>query len=303
MPFLSGIQKNTRKFFDPQDKMMYEWGPWWVSTAEALENEWGDALWRTSLAYIAYPTQKEIKEGILSCFVKGSDGFYQAHRATGKGADTVSRDQVLMALVALKVNGDIEELRDIASHLRFKLSKEHKFTLGLWVWTKWLGSGGRACLALCQTLFFFQLLMMYLWNGALSFIIGSKATSQKDLAMSEAPAWKRRINKVVVPSYAVHLAAWQVYVLPDGLVKKILSKFIVSLADSSNYLIHIMMGKEVNKRFVDKYLPMSDFRWQRNLDDGLWEGSPYILPPGEASFNALDVDVLARVKNDYLCRQ
>ena len=73
MEKMSSVKKGknitSKKFFDEEDKMMYEHGwPW--SAKEGEKNVGlGDALWRTGLAYITWK-DTDIKEGIIGCFRK-----------------------------------------------------------------------------------------------------------------------------------------------------------------------------------------------------------------------------------------
>lgn len=67
--FKKGKQITSKKFFDIQDKMMYEHGWPWSAKSGERNVGLGDALWRTGLAYIAWKDE-DIKEGIIGCFRK-----------------------------------------------------------------------------------------------------------------------------------------------------------------------------------------------------------------------------------------
>ena len=118
---MSTFKKGNKyhNYFVEKDKMMLSKDPpWKIDGGDGK----GDALWRTSLAYMTWKLP-DMKEGILGCFRKfdmiGLDKYwYQASRYTGRyKEDDVSRDQTLLAFSALKVNGDQEELNEILNHL------------------------------------------------------------------------------------------------------------------------------------------------------------------------------------------
>jgi len=101
----------------------------------------GDCLWRTSMAYIAYGDSR-LKKGIIKSFRKftmaNKKGYwYQASRCYNRyQEDDVSRDQVILALAALKLNGDEKELKEITTHLPSKLSRRFRMSFVLRLWMK-----------------------------------------------------------------------------------------------------------------------------------------------------------------------
>lgn len=59
----------------------------------------GDALWRTSLAFICYPWKQDLYLGVHRCLTRPP----RRHPTLPKGE--CSRDQILMAIVALEITG------------------------------------------------------------------------------------------------------------------------------------------------------------------------------------------------------
>ena len=185
--FKKGKNITSKKFFDEEDKMMYEHGwPW--SAKEGERNVGlGDALWRTSLAYITWK-DNDIKEGIIGCFRKVKKNhhfkkeFYQPMRATGRyGEDDVSRDQVTMAFTALKINGDQAELEELASKTPYRLSRRMKMTPDMWLWVQSLYRQNSQFYAHLYCL----INLSYLWiglgvNKIIGKILGLKTIADKD---------------------------------------------------------------------------------------------------------------------------
>ena len=124
---------DTYRFFKSDSKMMFEKPEAWGDPTDMGQ---ADALYRTARAYVAYK-ETILKEGILSCFKKESDGKYQAYRCyPDYGADDVSRDQTIAALSSLLMNGDVKEFKEIGPNLRFRLSKRYIQGPGMWLWLR-----------------------------------------------------------------------------------------------------------------------------------------------------------------------
>lgn len=125
---------NTKHYLE--ENMMLEKFSW-----EGSDQGKGDALWRTSVAYIAYG-DPILKTAILKCFrkftmINRKKYWYQASRCYDRyREDDVSRDQVIMAMIALKFNDDLNELKEITDHLPKKISRRFKISFILQFWMK-----------------------------------------------------------------------------------------------------------------------------------------------------------------------
>lgn len=118
----------------------------YVSSGNSSDNGRGDALYRTSLAYIAYGDLK-LKEDIMSCFRafnmmnRRDNELVQGARAPFRYCeDDFSRDQYIMAMSALYIRGDYDEVKWIADRIPFRLSRRFKMTPTLYYWTKSLSN-------------------------------------------------------------------------------------------------------------------------------------------------------------------
>ena len=82
----------------------------------------GDALWRTSLAFIAYK-DKQFYKGMMTCIDEnlplGTPNSIKRH-PTADRKDT-SRDQAIMLLVALFLKGDGSECKELANKLKYRI--------------------------------------------------------------------------------------------------------------------------------------------------------------------------------------
>ena len=129
----------------------------------------GDALWRTSLAWIAYPSAVWPEEGMRECF----KSKYKRHPEWK--IDDCSRDQIIMAIVASRINMRFGSLSpSFQPKIKYRISK--KFTMGdSWLWYKALD--------------------------------GHQIAGWLFKAWSILAVW-------TYPQYSVHLWSWQIYTLP-----------------------------------------------------------------------------------------
>ena len=282
--FIKGNHIKSKKFFDIEDKMLYEHAWEWNKNPHQQDGE-GDALWRTSLAYIAW-NDSEIKDGILGCFRKVEGGhhfkndFYQAMRCTGrKGEDDVSRDHVCMALTSLAVNGDTEELNELASKIPYKISRRMKMTPDFWCWVKSLTSSKYRKLY-GNVFLLFQLLTLPFILG-LNWIIGKtlglKSISNKEYTTKYSydmkdnwNGFQNLLHKSYYMGYAFHLNCWQIYTIPtseNNILKKLVKKLMLTHCEKENFLLRLLLGDlTVSKKDVDEYVSQENFRWQMRFD-------------------------------------
>ena len=311
----------AKKFFCTEDKMMYEHAWEWAKKEGSRNIGEGDALWRTGLAYITWK-DPEMKEGILNCYRKFGGNYhfkkpmYQASRATGRyGEDDVSRDQVLMSLAALHVNGDYVDLEEIASKLPYKLSRKFNMTPDMWAWVKTF-TNTKHKRFYTNLSFFLQIiekLVAFGLNRIIALICGfkrnkvknNKYTSRVHYDLKEK--WNRfqlSASRAYYQGFAFHLACWQYYTFPkehNTILKRIFRRIMLNYCEKENYLCRLLLGdKSVTKREVTLYRSREGFRWEAYLD-GSWPNYN-----GEKSkewqrkylkWNQMDKDCLIRMYN------
>lgn len=295
------------------------------------DNGIGDALWRTSLSYIAYKSGS-LRDGILQCFrkftmINRTKYWYQGSRAFGRHCeDDVSRDQTILSLSSLKINGDDDILNEIGNHLPYKLSR--RFVMGptLWVWIKSITGKGKFYTYLFGLLEIIEFLPSVLWNKFIRKIMGwNKEYSQEwylgfdnsigfwsvddkwivnddwywvnnGQRLCSNHQYKVRKNKLYkilytmeYPEYALHLTAWMVYCSDDTFFKKILQKLGIWLAEKDNLLIRKLLGDTITQEEIDKYKPTKGYRWSSR-----YNGTSYTnyLEGDDAIYNTIDKDLL-----------
>lgn len=229
-----------------------------------LEKRWKpqeNALWRTSLSYIAYG-EEILKKGIMSCYRQTSDekGLYvQGMRYPGRyGEDDFSRDQLTSSLAALKIRNNIEELKYIKDNIRRKISKKFKITIDMLFWmkslegNKWYG-------------FLFHLMSIFI-------VLTGLITN-------------RIAKKWTYPKYAYHLFALQFYTSSKSFLKGLLKRIGWLGLEEDNYFCKTLLGKKITLFEMEDYEPRIGWKWQDDTDNR-------ILTKQEAEYNATDKDIL-----------
>lgn len=314
-----GDNLTSKKIFSTKDKMMYEHSWDWARKEGSRNLGQGDALWRTSLAYITWQ-DPEMKEGILGCFRKFGGNYhfkkemYQASRATGRyGEDDVSRDQVTMALAALHVNKDYVNLEEIASKLPYRLSRKFKMTPDMWAWVK-LFTKTRHKKFYVNFCCFIQVIEKFLalnLNRVIAKILGFKRitndeyTSRHHYDLKEKwNGFQKTLYKSYYFGYAFHLACWQFYTLPkdyNPVLKRILRKIMLNYCEEQNFLCRLLLGdKTVTQEQVENYVSKEGFRWEAYLD-GSWANyhneKSQVWKTKYLKYNQMDRDCLIRMYN------
>lgn len=294
-------------FFLDEDNMIRQRDPDWVLRGEHGK---GDNLIRTGLGYIAWKDER-LKVAILRCFERVNEDngkyYYQPMRAPGGyGIEDVSRDQVVMAIASLAYNDD-NSAKQIAGHLKWKLSKKYSQTVDTWLWFK--GIAGKKLAAHLYMLYVILATpWMFLWNKIVGLFLGWKPIDQwyydgdeVTKKIKEYGWFKRNLSALKYPIFALHLMCWQVYTTKSFL--KPLAKFMIRLGlERDNTMLRILMGanKESLKLEMFVYFPMyGGYRWQRALDGREDVGLRFPKNETEKSLvydnNVLDLDILMEV--------
>jgi hypothetical protein len=251
-----------------------------VRFCEQTNKTGGDNLWRTGLGYVAWGFD-ELKNGIISCFEFDSDNkkITTIYRSANKvGSEDCSRDQVIMALAALKIRGNGDDLTKIVNASKFRISPKFLHTIDSWCWMK----------DLVGKCYFPIHLFTIIWYSLLSMI--SRLNIFHVFGIGSAR----------FPSYAQHLACWQLYTSNNWFgLKWIASKFMLMSIERQNLLCRLLCNdKTISEWEFTNITYLTDFQWQRwisdtnhklNMGEGLRpltndEMSQYLLPKDIISY-------------------
>lgn len=226
----------------------------------------GDSSGRTAFAYICYPNESFLKDAILRCVKVRDDSYIQFYRYPDYGADTMSRDHVGAIILALYINRDFDELDFILKNLPWRLSRKYTQTIDFWLWQKTLfyrDRWHRWSWAYCFILLtFVQFALIVPWNFIIRMIIGAKKIDSTNFVYKKPAKWRRVLNKICYPQFALFLLAWQVKVLPKSIFKWFLQKLLS--IESGNIVIDAVLGKKIDK--ID-YTPTTSFIWSRRMNN------------------------------------
>lgn len=222
-----------------------------------------DALFRTSLAYLIYG-DKKFYDAIMSCFVL-ENGLLKVYRHRDYGSDTVSRDQIAAALVALKLRGNYHDVKFIVENLKWKLSNRFNQTLDFYFWQKSLLCN-RKFANIFYIITFFMFLFVIPWNYVIRKIVGLKSVDQKKFIPDQffnLSNWKQKAIKMMYPTFALFLLALQIKAAPTTFLKSVVQNLVLLEVEPSNHFIR----NALNKKSMDKsYISMRGIRWNDRLD-------------------------------------
>ena len=199
-----------------------------------------DALWRTSLAYIAYKMPM-FKAGIYSC-IKRPDEVNGIMRHPEYEVPNTSRDAIVMMLCAIR-SSDKEEAATIADALPYKISTKYSFWIDSYDWVQMIA-------------------------GHTSGIIFSFASifTMIPRLLNYPLKWMGFKHERWYPDFfTVHLTAWMLYYTPNNVFKR-LSQLIIRLSTpKSNLLIRTLTGSKITYEDLVKYkiVPRKGYQWQR----------------------------------------
>jgi hypothetical protein len=264
----------------------------------------GDALWRTSIAYIIYK-RKELIGGITSCFkgITTEDNEYiQVYRYPEEGFEkTTSRDQIAAALIALcEVNtvDNLVSLHYLTQNLKWRISEKYTQTIDFNIWLEALKNMLQKKMFWVNIYYILSIMMIIpiiFWNKFFRLIGNFKSKSQENFRSfpTKSLSLHRRIAaKVLYPTYAFFLWCWQIRVLPDNWYKFYLQKLMLIECEKSNYVLRILLGEDASKfeTEFENYKSMRGLRWNARLDDSTNDGMR-ICTDKEILCNDIDKDL------------
>ena len=307
----------TENFVDQVYKMMLVQNPSWKPDGD---NGKGDAIGRAFLAYFIYGDPRFL-EGIESCWEKVERKgwlrrllfgkyYYQGYRYPHRFPEEVglSRDHTAYTIIAFKYAGYSDEfLKDFVTHLKWKISDFASFTPEMWLWARAVAN-----IKPYNTLF---LLVSWLvskltsvWNKALYKYTGFGPESSQDDFLKVPNDFKpkrvRKLAKLFYPIYALHIAAWQLKVLPESKIKRAVQKVNLELCPEHNYVIKILLGYKdlVSQEQVDSYKAMRGNRWTGILNTWINDRDLYIIKePERIAYNCMDSDYLKKLYYTISC--
>jgi hypothetical protein len=313
--------KTTHYFVDDENKMMlvqnYSWNP-------DGNNGKGDSIGRSRDGYFTYKDPQFI-EGTKNCWVKincdpdnedcnGWDYYYRGHRYPTPEylMKDFSRDHTCNTFVLLKLADD-PFLEELANHIRWRIRKNHvtskgkirshNFTPALWGWVKSF-AGRWWAKPLFYGMSFFEMIWYNIQNGFV-YLMGwfsrellPEDYNSKTMSNQKQGKWRQFWSKFAYPMYALTLFGWQLYVMKDNPIKRLLQYMSYPLIPRYNHFLKLLfnVGK-VTKEQVLEYKSMKGGRWTTPLNE-LNDRDVFIIKDKKwLEANVLDVDILKAMWN------
>jgi hypothetical protein len=327
---------NTLYFVDHENKMMIGHNTNWNPNGD---NGKGDAVERNFESYYMYGDYRFI-EGIQACWVKISgsppkrkfskwwsirklqnfshwfkrftprkDYYYQGYRYPTHYDHNMSRDHTVYTIIAYKHAGYADkQLKEFVTHIPWKISETHQFTLNMWFWAR-----AAANIWWAKILYYpVEIITMFLTHIFQTFIFHIYGIKE-EVSQNE---WINNFGQVTpfnvkmaqnwnpFPAYALHIFAWQLTCLKDNIGKEVLLWIGRLMCPKHNYVMQILFrckDKPTEKQ-VYNYKSMRGGRWTAYMNE-LNDRDMYVVEeyhtPKEIALlleaNVLDVDYLKTV--------
>jgi len=308
---------DTQWFVDQENKMMLVQNSSWNPNGD---NGKGDAIGRSFMAYFTYGDERFL-EGIENCWEKVERKgwlkrllfgkyYYQGYRYPKRFDNEVglSRDHTSYTIIAYKYAGYSNEyIKEFVKHLRFRISKFAMFTPEMWLWARAMtGSKFYEKLFLLTTIPVNMLNRW--WNKFIYKIVPFEEECHQDEFMvvqnDLKPPRVRKWAKRLYPYYALHISAWQLYLLPDSKLKRKAQKICLDITPKHNYVIQMLLGYKdmVNPDDVFEFKPMKGGRWTGILNPWINDRSIHIITdPKLIESNVMVVDYVRKLYNTIQC--
>ena len=323
------VTQTTFAYVDVENKMMliknHSWNP-------GGNGNKGDALGRSKYAFFLYEDPQFV-EGAKNCWKKIEcdpdyeeckwDYYYQGYRYPTPEYYTkdFSRDHTINTFCLMKLAGEDEWAKEVASHLRWVIASKHvnskgkqfshSHTIGLWGWLKGLFAGKWWGMPLFFLLDFIETIFYILLNKFCYLVGGiSKEYHQDDydkdtMSRQKQTKWKQFWAKATFPVYALNLSAWKLYINEISLksrygkfMNRLLQIMSYPLIGRHHYLHKLMfnVGK-VSKSDVLGYKSMIGGRWSTPLNE-INDRDVHIIKSEEwLEANVIDKDLLVKFWN------
>jgi hypothetical protein len=292
----SPISEWTQNYVDGYGLMLCQ-NPTWKPEGD---NGKGDCIGRTVLSGIAYKNLHKRLPSLYRCLE--STNPFKLTRHPSMHVNDVSRDHVTYFIIANKLVGDMENLSNYK--IPWRLSQYYTQTIDMWLWIRTL-AGSKFYSVLFYILQSTLLVLAIIWQKSLRWIAGfrpERTQSEWSSIMNvySLTPFQLRIRELLglfYPMYSLHILAWQLYVLPDSSMNRLIKRLMRLIVDRENLLVSMLIGRKVSLEQIEAYKPMNSYRWSTRLDETNDRDIYVLNDPKLYEFNAYDKDILYTIYN------
>ena len=280
--------------------------PYWENNKDGGR---ADSIGRTFYAYFCYPNNRFIR-AIDSCWKRryrrtifGKTKYcYKGHRHPSLDPDLegLSRDHFMYTIMAYKESGNLTKINEITRNMKWKISDFASFTIDSWLWVKAM-TGCKIHTLLYEIILYPIILINMLWNKIV-YKIGDfdQEMHQNEFYViqdADKDIKSKKWAKKLYPTYALLIQAWQVYYLPDSILKRGIEKMLLSMTPRHNYVIQLLLRKkDVPKEDVYKYKMMTTGRWSSTLEPYINDRDLKIIDDPELlRYNRIEEDLVRKL--------
>jgi hypothetical protein len=287
----------------------------------------GDSIGR-ALTWYWITDDPQLIEGIVNCWQKSPehnnkivgirhpDYVEKENKKWYQLGARMSRDHYINTLIALKIweqrNGKKHpKFKEIVKATPFGIRKMARWTLGLILWSKALNDSKVA-------LWFYLIIDIILSNilyiplrKIADKLCGWETEMEQDeweklehntadTNLQYHPKWKQRIDKMVLPSYAIWFSCRQLYVTPDTFpkLKKCAQKSLLKMVGNTNYAQQMVLGKKgIPRDKVEAFKHMRGGRWGGYLNNRN-DRNMQVMKEGRFPVNQQDVMLIRYLYNE-----
>jgi hypothetical protein len=305
------IKQSTLNILDRTLPMWFdEYG---MALTQARDKGKGDCIGRTFLARFTYDNPY-IGNGIGWCYSPKEKDPYPLYRHPSYKIlpNTLSRDHLFYyflfqhEFLSQDLTTTVKQIKRLK--WRFSEFKHGKFTIDLWLYIRILHYIHSAeWYEFLYYLIQVPFMTAYLgWSQLMKAIFYHKRWNQDNydtlLQLGKIPK-QNKVQKwvgrnLMLPVYALHIFAWQLWSLPDHWSKRWLQKQVLKFNEKSNYVIRLLCDDDtVTKKEVLNYKASGSYRWGTTYDIRNDRDIRIIRDPKQLKYNVLDEDLLYKLWN------
>jgi hypothetical protein len=283
----------------------------------------GDSIGKNLISYFAYK-DKRFVEGVKNCWEKietDSGYYYRGHRyptpdyfsencKEDNGKCSFSRDHTSNSFVLMKLANENEWLKEVSNNINWTISEnivdhsrkkvvKHNFTISLWSFVKIFANKWWAKPLFYLTIFI-ELILYNILNSILYLLGGfSKEYTQEEYVVihnkirrQKQSKWRQSLAKLMYPVFSLQHIGWQLYVLDNCFIKRLLQYMSYFLIPRYNYYLKLLfnVGK-IYKSDIMNYKSMTGGRWTTVLNE-LNDRDVKFIDETLLEFNDVDKDIL-----------
>ena len=250
--------------YNPENKETYYYvDEYNMVLTKGNDTSYRDSIGRNFDAYIAWKDKRFIEGVIDSLF-----SFPTMQRHPAYETNDISRDHISYALILFYISGYHTEFYKLIDKLKWRISSIHTMR-GMYLFVKSFRS------RIFRTLFYIvkfpEMLIYRAWNYVIGKIVRIKPERTYDQwypeIVNNKTAIQTKASNLIFPVYALHNFAWQLNIMPQTKVNRLLKRLCLPMAGKTNYVIKCLLNGNIDHDDISRYGSMTGGRWTTILNE------------------------------------